>query len=242
MPATDDARNTIDAAIDALRTRRAATSDQAEKDAINDQINHLEAQQDALDENDLAASAQAVADATAILHDSVKAAQVGPFDSHLLAMHNTITNLQSAQADMRRHRSGWRASILTPRRRHWQRRHRNRLVFLRSARDVISRPSPPNTRHVSTHALPSAAQAGTVQWCCDHVVKSKDVYTSVGADANIRVPWYFVGVIHGMEGGFNFERTCIMATRCRPAPFMCRLAVLPTEILPSAGRSARGTR
>jgi lysozyme family protein len=203
MAATDDARNTIDAAIDALRTRRAATSDQAEKDAINDQIDHLEAQRDALDEDDLAGSARAVADATAVLHDSVKAAQAGPFDSHLLAMHNAITGLQSAQADM-----------TSP----------DRLARTDTdpAPPPLAAPPPQQAglppvgpghdfaalaaeyRACFDACAPSAAQAGTVQWCCDHVAKSPDIYTGVGADPNIRVPWYFVGVIHGMEGGFNF--------------------------------------
>jgi lysozyme family protein len=49
---------------------------------------------------------------------------------------------------------------------------------------------------------PAETDAKTIQWYCEHVVKSRAVYDSVGTPLGI--PWYFVGVIHGMECGFNF--------------------------------------
>ena len=92
------ARNAIDAAIEALMTRRGQRRAN-EKATINNSIIELQDQRDALDGADLDAAARAVASATAALGDSVAAARVGPFDSYLAAMHTAIGTLQNVHAD-----------------------------------------------------------------------------------------------------------------------------------------------
>ncbi len=201
MSETDDARNALGIAIDALRTRRATTSDTEEKDAINDQIDDLEAQRALLNETDLASSARAVADATMALEAGVKAAQAGPFDAHLASLHDAITRLQTAQM-----------TLTAP----------DRLPRTGAAAPVMPAPPPAppladvpavgaghdfNTlsneyRACFAACVSNAAHAQTIQWYCDHVVKSRAAYTNAGT--GLQIPWYFVAIIHGLEGGFNF--------------------------------------
>jgi lysozyme family protein len=202
MSASDDARHSINVAIDALRTRRAAILEAAEKAAINDQIEDLQAQRDMLNEADLAGSAQAVADATAAIQASVTAAQAGPFDAQLQALRTTIADLQTTQAAM-----------LAP-----NRMARTGAAPPPAAPAVEPVPAPAGIPPVGAgHDAQSlaaeyqacfdacvltAAQAKSIAWACGKVESGRAIYDGVGT--KLRVPWYFVAVIHGMEGSFNF--------------------------------------
>jgi lysozyme family protein len=217
MSAIDAARNAINGAIDALVTRRRATSDATEKDNINAAIEDLQAQRAALDQSELADAAQAVATATSALEGCVMAAQAGPFDAGLSSLKASIDDLQAAQA-----------ALFAPDR-------------MGRANDEPTGAAPPQAATAPPQAAPppqatpaTAAPAGlppigtgkdfpslageyracfdvcqpaaehekTIRWYCDRLPKSRDIYTSVGS--GLGIPWYFVGLIHGMESGFNF--------------------------------------
>lgn len=48
-----------------------------------------------------------------------------------------------------------------------------------------------------------AANAGTVDWHLSMIRNAKPRYAAVGEA--VGVPWYFIGVIHGLEASFNFR-------------------------------------
>jgi lysozyme family protein len=199
------ARNAIDAAIEALMTRRGTTSDANEKATINNSIIELQDQRDALDGADLDAAARAVASATAALGDSVAAARVGPFDSYLAAMHTAIGTLQNVHADahasIRLPRTDAPAADPPP-------------AAPLAAPAVAPVPLPPVGTGTDPQALageylacfdacqPAADQLSPIAWFGDNVVKSRGTYAHVGA--GLGIPWYFIGLLHGMECGFNF--------------------------------------
>jgi lysozyme family protein len=184
-----------------LQTRHGATSDAAEKDSINDQIVDLQAQRGLLNEADLAGSAQAVADATATLEASVKAAQAGPFDSFLSNVHTATAKLQTAHAELSGSNRLARTDV-------------PQAPALAVADDAPAAGIPSVGASTSPAALaaeyqacfdicvPAEAQMQTIQWYCDRVLRSRTIYTSVGTPLGI--PWYFVGLLHGMEASFNF--------------------------------------
>ncbi|HEX3499292.1 MAG TPA: hypothetical protein VHT04_08195 [Stellaceae bacterium] len=204
MSAIDAARNAINGAIDALVSRRRATSDATEKDGINAAIEDMQAQRAALDQSELAEAAQAVAVATSALEGCVRAAQAGPFDAGLSSLKTSIDDLQRAQA-----------GLFAPGR-------------LGRANDEPAGPAPPQAAPTMGEAAPlppigavkdfpslageyracfeicqpAAEHEKTIRWYAEHLPKARDIYTSVGS--GLGIPWYFVGLIHGMESGFNF--------------------------------------
>ena len=100
MSGRDDALNAIGTAIDALREKRAATTDANEKDTLNNQISDLEAQREAINDAKLGDRAQLVADAAAALDDIVKAAEAGPLDAPLAKLHDAVASLKTAQQEL----------------------------------------------------------------------------------------------------------------------------------------------
>lgn len=45
--------------------------------------------------------------------------------------------------------------------------------------------------------------ADTIKWHAKAIANAKDRYTKVAAE--VQVPWYFIGLIHGMEASYNFR-------------------------------------
>ena len=96
-----DAQNAINTAIDALVARRTATSDAGEQAQILDAIRQLQAQRAALDQQELAAAAQAVGDAARRVEGFVASARGGPFDGCVAALESAVDRLKGAEASLR---------------------------------------------------------------------------------------------------------------------------------------------
>jgi lysozyme family protein len=206
MSAIDTARNAVNLAIDALVTRRRATSDPTEKDGINAAIEELQAQRSALDQSELAEAAQAVAMVTRVLQEYVKAAQAGPLDAGLATLKSSIGDLQTAQTELFTPGRLGRASdeptgtapLPAPAP---EMEEAAALPPVGTGKDFQSLAG--EYRACFDVCQPAAEHETTIRWSCEHLVKSRDIYTGVGN--GLGIPWYFVGLIHGMESGFNFE-------------------------------------
>jgi lysozyme family protein len=194
----------IVAAINALITRRGNTTNAAEKAAINDAISKLNGALQDIEHAGLLQAVQIISSATDELEKVVASARRGPFDTFLEDIQGVMGRLQDQQA-----------AILT-------------AESLPSA-DVTS-PSPLAPSAIAA-ALPAAAPRkpanstvftdlsaeyqsffdachvrpefqGNVDFYVSRLKKFKNVYGDVGADLNI--PWYVIGILHGLECGFNF--------------------------------------
>jgi lysozyme family protein len=217
MSAIDAARNAINGAIDALVTRRRATPDATEKDNINSAIEDLQAQRAALDQSELAEAAQAVAAATSALEGCVMAAQAGPFDAGLSSLKASIDDLRTAQAGLfapgrlgraNDEPAGPTAIPAAPAapagpaviQAAPAMQEAGALPPIGAGKDFQSLAG--EYRACFDVCQPAAEHEKTIRGYFDHLPKSRDIYTSVGS--GLGIPWYFVGLIHGMESGFNF--------------------------------------
>ena len=198
------ARGEIVAAMNVLVTRRGNTVDAAEKAVIKDALETLSGIVQDLNQASLLQAAQLVANATDGLETVVASARLGPFDSFLSDIQGLIQRLQSQQAE-----------ILA-------------TECLPSA-DV--KPAAPLPATTVAAALPPAAPKapspssafadlkGEYQAYFDRckpapefkdglafyvsrAKKFKDTYQDVGA--SLGIPWYFIGILHGMQCGFDF--------------------------------------
>jgi lysozyme family protein len=197
-------RGDIIAAKNALVTRRGNTGDAAEKQAINAAIENLNGLLQDIDHGNLLAAAQAVASASDELETIVASAKKGPFDGALGELRAAIGRLQSRQAEIHAVDSLPTADVT--------------LVEPLTAPELAAA-TPPTAPERPVNSTVFAALSGeygsyfdacrvkpecqkNVDFYVARIRKFKDRYDEVGAPLN--VPWYFIGILHGMECGFNF--------------------------------------
>lgn len=198
------ARGEIVAAMNVLVVRRANTADPAEKAAIQEALATLSDTLQDLNQASLLQAAQLVANATDELEKVVASARMGPFDSFLSDIQGVIQRLQAQQAAMHASES------------------------LPSADVVPAAPLPPAAVAEAKAAAPKAPATATsfgelsgeyqaffdqckpkpefqsnLDFYVARALKFKAVYEDVGA--GLGVPWFFIGILHGMECGFNFS-------------------------------------
>ena len=101
MAVNDSTRGQIADALALLTRRRRATSDRAEKNAINQAIDALNGQLQDLDQAELLQVAQIASAAAAELEKVVAAAKLGPFDSFASDLQGVIGRLRGAPGTMR---------------------------------------------------------------------------------------------------------------------------------------------
>ncbi len=198
------ARGEIVAAMNVLVTRRGNTADPAEKAVIKDALDTLSGILQDLNQASLLQAAQLVANATDELEKVVASARLGPFDTFLSDIQGVIQRLQGQQAAMHATES------------------------LPSADVMPAAPLPAAAVAAAlTTALPRAPAASSafgdlsaeyqaffdrcqpkpefqdnLAFYVSRALKFKDVYQDVGTPLGI--PWHFIGILHGMECGFNF--------------------------------------
>jgi lysozyme family protein len=201
----DSARSQLLATMSILMQRKADTPDEAEKKAITRTMKALNREIDRLDQADLLSAAITIANAADAVERAVAAARTRPFDNYLVAIDGAIDRLGQIGGDMHR---------------------RERLPSADFPDEVLLEPTagpqPPTNEvpAISTRtAFPElAAEYATYYAACrpthdmkrnidyyvSRLVKLKPKYEQITAELN-GIPWQLVGIIHGMESGFDFS-------------------------------------
>ena len=219
MTSIDEARSALVGARNILVTRRGVTTNQSEKQAIDDAIAGINLKIKFLNQAGLLQAAQAVSDAAGTLQKVIDSAHLDPLDTFVSDVKLAIKHLSDLQGQMQGAGSPPEAappSSLPP------------APAVSAAAATVS----------ATAAMVSATTAsappglfkpmnssdfgqlrqeyqafydastlrpefkGEATSCVSHLTKSKDRYDVVGKALGI--PWQFVGIIHGLEGSFNF--------------------------------------
>ena len=191
----------IVSAMNVLVTRRGNTTDAAEKAVINEVLKSLSESLQDLDHAALLEAAQIVANATDELEKVVAAARVGPFDSFLSDIQSSMQRLQHEQAAM----------------------HAVETLPAAEFDDALSaRAAPVSAADATPRPIDSKVFddlraeyqdffdrcqirtefAGNVDFYVSRLLKFRDVYRDVATPLGI--PWFFIGILHGMECGFDF--------------------------------------
>lgn len=192
----------ISAAIGVLMKRRGNTTDAQELMTINDAIGDLNDEIMALDGAELSAAAACVTEATDTLERVVASATIGPFDGFLSEIESAIRGLQGQQSQIH-DAQGLPSANDTP--------------AAAPALAAAVPPIPPVPAHSSGFAfadlqasydaqfaacVTAPARQTNVDAAVARLKKGQDVYAKAGSALGI--PWFFVGILHGMESGFNF--------------------------------------
>jgi lysozyme family protein len=210
MNLTEQLRDEVSRSISTLRRRYANTADEAERKAVTKLIAALGKKLTLLERAALLGAADILADSTVALEKAVAAARTGPFDGYLAAMEAHLQNLYTLSGAMH-------ASEGLPPAPEGKGAARGRVVRARRGR--------PAKRAARAADLPLAVkdydqlkaeyaayfdacsvrpeQAGNIAYYVKRLNQGRPIYAQVGNDLN-GIPWMFIGVIHGMECGFNF--------------------------------------
>ena len=197
----DASREALENSAIALKAAFKAATTQAQKDAIEQQSDLINAQIEQIDVADLLTAATLVGQAATDLQTLVSSATLAPISAALGGVVNAVNNLSDVRSDIHK-------------------------------QDALPKSEPPAT----APAAPPAATAGipqtstatdfptlqpeytslfgmcavrperqkNIDYYVNSVVAGKTQYAA--AVAGTSIPWYFVGIVHGMEGGFNFTR------------------------------------
>jgi lysozyme family protein len=210
MNLTAQLSDEISRSILTLRRRHANTADAAERKAIKRLVAVLDKKLARLDGAALLSAADILTDAVPDLEAGIAAARSGPFDGYLAAMEAHLNQLYLLSGGM--HESeGLPPAPEDP-----------EAPAVRSARKRRARPvrraaratEPPlavkdfdqlRAEYAAYYAACTVRpeHAGNVAYYVKRLNQGRAVYAQVGGDLN-GIPWMFIGVIHGMECGFNF--------------------------------------
>jgi lysozyme family protein len=211
MKVIDQARSEIDAAIETLIRRRGSTADDAEKHVILGIIDELNGELAVLNQAALLQAADSIASATEALEHAVAAARLGPFDGYLAALEAHLTRLNRLSGAA--HASdGLESATVRPARSRAPKR----------AKAPAKSALPAGLESLAAQFLTSTQFADLQQEyqdCFDRCETRREFAGNVAyyikrlkhgqpnyqlVERELGVPWVFVGIIHGMECGFNF--------------------------------------
>jgi lysozyme family protein len=221
---SDQHRGEIVAAMNVLVRRRAATADPVEQAAIDDALDTLAGLLQALNQAGLLDTAKAVAQASDALERVVASARMGPFDNFLSDMQTAIAKLHTAMGQLQGSERLPAAPVPAA-----ARTRGGPQVLAAAPVAPVSAPAPAAAAaSVSVSAgipVPINSKrfedlrdeysaffqraelrpefAGNVEFYISRLLKNKAVYQQTGTPLGI--PWAFIGIVHGMECGFNFQ-------------------------------------
>jgi lysozyme family protein len=211
MKLIDRIRAAINAAIETLTRRHNSSADPAEKQVIAEAIDDLIGEIAALNQAALLEAANSIASATEVLERAVAAAKLGPFDGYLAAMESHLTqlnrlsgtahagdSLESAAAPASRARSSGRARAGVS---------ASTRAGLESAAMVTSTSTKYEDLQEEYQSCFERCEmradfSDNVAYYVKRLKQGKPNYQL--AESETAVPWVFIGLIHGMECGFNF--------------------------------------
>jgi len=215
MNLIEELRYEISRTINTLRLRYANSADAAEKKTILATIAELNGKLSILNQASLLQAASVLADATKDVTAVIAAARMGPFDSYLADIGEHLNRLYSLSGEMHAFEALPPAPEGAP--------GETPAVAAKAptSRGLTRTPGPVAGLQAP---MPSkdydqikdeyqawfdacevrAGQQGAVDYYVKKLKQGQPSYEQVGQDLN-GIPWYFIGVIHGMECGFNFN-------------------------------------
>jgi len=225
MKVIDQARAEIDAAIETLMRRHGSSADDAEKRVILGIIDELNGELAVLNQAALLQAATSIASATEALERAVAAARLGPFDGYLAAIESHLTRLNRLSGAA--HASdGLESAVVRPARSRAPKRAKGPAKSAKSpaksARGPAKSALPAGLESLAAQFLTSIQFADLQQEyqdCFDRCETRREFAGNVAyyikrlkhgqpnyqlVEREVGVPWVFVGIIHGMECGFNF--------------------------------------
>lgn len=216
MNLIEELRYEISRTINTLRLRYANSADPAERKAILGSIGELNGKLSILNQAGLLQAADVLADAIQEVTAVIAFARVGPFDGYLGAIEAHLNRLNILSGEMHAVEALPPASeefmgeeeaesaAATPKNR--------RLRRARGLQAELQMPLPSKEFAQLKEEYQAwfdacevrSRQQGAVDYYVKRLKQGEPVYQQVGRDLN-GIPWYFIGVIHGMECGFNFN-------------------------------------
>ena len=215
MNLTEELRYEIGRTINTLRLRHANSADPAERKALLAIIAKLNDKLSSLDQASLLQAAGVLADATEDVTGAIAAARIGPFDGYLAAIEAHLNRLHELSGEMHAFEALAPAPEDAP-----------GALPAPASGARRSRELAPSQGAAGKLAAPLAnkdydqikdeyqawfdacqvrdGQQGAVDYYVKRLRQGQASYDQVGQDLN-GIPWYFIGVIHGMECGFNFN-------------------------------------
>lgn len=189
------AQAALASALALLIQRRASTVDDSEKTAISARIDGINSTIALLDAADLMQAANAVSQAADGLEQLLGAAKAPPFGHYLGDLQALIDRLHTEVGEL--HGTDKLAAAPVP----------------MPMAPAAAAPAAPSTstdfaqlkaEYASMYDAMKARpeRQAAIDFCVSRLVKSRAVYAATGGPLGI--PWYFVGILHGMECGFNF--------------------------------------
>ena len=223
MAVIDQLRSEINASINTLMRRHGSTADTDEKAEIVRAIGELNDELTVLNHAALLQAANSIANATAALEHAVAAAKLGPFDGYLSALESHLTRLNVLSGKAHSGDSLESAVPVAPKGKKGKKAKKARKA------KRTKKPSRPSgaAAGLELESLAPALltstkfedlgreyqdcydrctmrpeSAGNVAYYVKRLRQGKPSYQLVEQQCN--VPWKFVGIVHGMECGFNF--------------------------------------
>jgi lysozyme family protein len=205
MNLNEELRVEISRTINTLRRRYANTADAEEEKVILKTIDGLNAKLSVLNRASLLAAAQVLTDATEAVEGVIAAARKGPFDGYLGMIEDHLNRLYRLSGEMHAF------DALPPAPEPEGAAEATRPT--RALRRDMGLPPPLASKDFSQlkdeyrnwfdACTVRPEQQGSVAYYVKRLQQGRPHYEQVGQELNI--PWYFIGVIHGMECGFNFN-------------------------------------
>jgi lysozyme family protein len=219
MKVINPVKTEIKAAIATLARRGGSSADEKERQALAAIRDELGGELSALKEATLLQVANCIANATELLEHAVAAARQGPFDGYLCAIEGHLTRLNRLSGTA--HASdGLDLAVVGKSR---NRSPKPAKVAKRGPAKGPARAAIPTSPAATAPAFLTSTQFADLrqeyQDCFDRCETRREFAGNVAyyvkrlkhgqpnyqlVEREVGVPWVFVGVIHGMECGFNF--------------------------------------
>lgn len=210
MSPVQQLRQEINRAIATLRRRHGSTTDEAEKKEILNSIKALNRKLPVLNQAALLDAANVLAAATEVLEQAVAAARTGPFDGYLAAIEGHLSKLFALSGEMHARESLPAAperGAGEPRRAAARGARARALVMPRGLAAPIASKDFESLRDEYQSWYDACAVRrgceGNIAYYVKLLNRGRALYEEVGAALG-GIPWEFIGIIHGMECGFNF--------------------------------------
>jgi lysozyme family protein len=204
---TTTSRGDLIAAMNVLVKRRGNTADVTEQATIDDALDQLAGWVQDLNQAGLLDAARIVAQASDELEEVVASARMAPFDNYLTDIHRVIDRLQNTQAAIHAIDRLPTASPAQP---------TAPLPKLAAAAAVLADASAKPIDSTTFMDLRDEYQSYfnrctlrdefkvNLDFYISRLLKFRAVYEDVSESLGVGIPWTFIGIIHGMECGFNF--------------------------------------
>lgn len=211
MKVIDQIGDEIDAASETLARRLDSSADDAEKAVVRLILEEFEREWSDLKKAAPLQAADSLASATEALERAVAAVRHGPFDGYLAAIESHFTKLNRFSAKLHAV-DGLKSAIVRATR--GTSSKRNRAAKPSRSRAALESLPPGLLTSTKFSDLKDEYQScydrcttrpesgGNVAYYVKRLKQGQLNYQQV--ESEVRVPWAFVGVIHGMECGFNF--------------------------------------